>query len=163
MCLCTPPRVTHPMSLLEFAPNAQSWKKSEHCPGPLMTAPPPATTPSRALAAPAVSGSCTLDTTVVGYGLKNLDATRFSSAANSCGTTYHIPDMAPPFLTKEDGPPTKKELDPEVIRTSHFPHFDSHGWAGSCHLTAQSVLSSSPDSAHTRAPGNHTWGFSSTG
>jgi hypothetical protein len=37
---------------------------------------------------------------------KNMDTTHFLPTANSLGTKYPVPDMAPPLLAEEEGPPT---------------------------------------------------------
>jgi hypothetical protein len=49
---------------------------------------------------------CTLGATGHWLQPKKLDMTQFHPAESSWGTTYPVPDMAPPLLTVEVGPPT---------------------------------------------------------
>jgi hypothetical protein len=37
---------------------------------------------------------------------KNLDTARFPPVANDWGIKYPIPNMAPPLMAEEEGPPT---------------------------------------------------------
>jgi hypothetical protein len=47
--------------------------------------------------------------------------------------------MAPQLVAKEEGPPTKKELNLGVIHTIAFPHYDSRGQVGFCYRSARST------------------------
>jgi hypothetical protein len=42
---------------------------------------------------------------------------RFPPVASGWGTIHPIPDVAPPLLAREDGPPTKRELDSGMNHT----------------------------------------------
>jgi hypothetical protein len=43
---------------------------------------------------------------VTGYGPKNFGYDRFPPAANNRRTKHLVPDVAPPLLAEEEGPPT---------------------------------------------------------
>jgi hypothetical protein len=45
---------------------------------------------------------------------------RFPLVTNDWGTMHLIPNMSPPLLAEEEGPPTKKELNPGVIHAFIF-------------------------------------------
>jgi hypothetical protein len=51
----------------------------------------------------------------------------FPPVANNWGIIHPIPDMAPPLLAEEVGPPTQKELDLGATRTDPPPHRDKDG------------------------------------
>jgi hypothetical protein len=63
-------------------------------------------------------------------------------AANGWETKHLIPDMVPPLLAEEEGPQTKKELDPGMICTGPLSDLNSHGQAGFHHLSTHSRSSS---------------------
>jgi hypothetical protein len=44
----------------------------------------------------------------------------FHREANIWETIHLVPDMAPPLLAEEEGPPTYKELNSGVIHTNTF-------------------------------------------
>jgi hypothetical protein len=53
--------------------------------------------------------------------IQNSGYDRFPPIENDWGTIHLMPNMAPPLLAEEEGPPTYKELSTGVIHAIAFP------------------------------------------
>jgi hypothetical protein len=63
------------------------------------------------------------------------------------------------LIAEEEGPPTKKKVDPGAICTSPFSHLNGRGQAELHHMSVQSNLFSHPGLTDARALSSHAWGY----